>query len=206
MFGWGGSDTWFSGLNTFLKGYADTAAAPFKSGVATGIDAIFTATWAGMKANPYATAATVVVGGVTLYAYKNKGFGVGLGKLHVGFNNFLAHATVKIGLGAESVANYWDINNRLINIDNRLQRLEEGQSTLAENERFRSEAHRTRASELKSTLTDLQNSVGQQFTALFQLTREQHKATSDSLQAMGLANAEANQATRRIEEGLRPKK
>jgi len=191
MFGWSNTDSWFSGLNTFLKGYADQAAGPFKNGIATGIDAMFTAAWAGVKANPYATAATIVVGGVTLYAYKNNGFGAGLGKLHVGFNTFLAHVTVKVGLGKEPATSYWEINSRLTTIDNTLLRLEAGQAELENNERTRSDAHRTRTNEVKTMVTDFREFVGQRFTTLFESMRAQNKATSDRLAALEAGNAEA---------------
>lgn len=202
---WSSTDSWFSGLNTFLKGYADSAAAPFKNGVATGIDAMFTTVWAGMKANPYATAATVVVGGVTLYAYKNNGFGESLGKLHVGFNNFLAHATVKVGLGKEPVTNYWEINSRLNGIDNTLRRLEEGQTELANNERTRSEAHRTRTNEVKGMITDFREFVGQRFTTLFDSMKAQNKATSDRLAALEAGSAEALRLLEAAGAAARPK-
>ena len=159
--------------------------------------------------HPLTAAATAAVGVATVYAYKKKGFGIGLGQFSAGFNNFLAHFNVDVGLGSKQPTQVQDLNSRMT-------ALERSQREGREAEAREHEATRGAIQSLRDALmqrfagvtnrlsnmadADIENQrtlVGHH-TALLQQMGANQRATDDSLKAIVGATSQTNSNVARL--------
>lgn len=191
MFGLGGTESWFGALDKTVASWVGVATKPFQGGILNGVETVVGGIWEAGKANPYATAVTLGIGAITIYAYKNRGFGVGLGSIDLNINNFLAHLTISTGLGRKK-ANNWH------NVDQRLSDLEAG---LAEQDRVATRRHTNITREFTTVKDALEQGrrdvqglgkkiddgfdhMGRTLTTAYEQRKTQHAETQAGLQAI----------------------
>jgi hypothetical protein len=124
--------------------------------------------------NPLTAIATVAVGAATYVVYRNKGFGIGLGQFNASFDNFLANASVRIGLGKKKP-------HEVEALDGRMRAVEEGLFNLRQTE---NRHHR----ETTEAITGVSNTLTERFSALFR-TIQADKTEDNILRAVREGNS-----------------
>lgn len=208
MFGLGGTETWFSALDKTVGSWVGVATKPFQGGFVNGLETVVGGIWEAGKANPYATAVTLGIGAVTIYAYKNRGFGVGLGKINFSMSNFLAHFNISTGFGRQKINNWNDVDTRLEDIENQLaeaKRIEarHNNQTLRNFEVVVQAIadQRKDTAELGRQMHDSFEFVNKNFTAAYEHRNKLHAETQQGLQAIVGETSRTNTAINAMRPG-----
>ncbi len=166
LWGFGGKEAWYTVTEATLKSIVKPVWETVSS--TDNLKVAGNAAVNMVMKHPLTAAATVAVGVATYVAYKRKGFGIGLGQFNANFDNFLANASVRIGLGRKKP-------HEVADLDQRMSHLERGMVEAINREQRHHETNLTAIQNLREALLRRFETVTGTLETNAHLARANHK-------------------------------